>query len=230
MRRVVRAAARIAWSLALASLVAAAGAGLARAQAADTLGTISPRAASAADSTAGNTPSRTRVVGGTASSPRDSTRKRPWTEQPRIVMARSLLIPGWGQVHNRSWVKAVLVAGAESWLGVRIVQDQRALDDMLREIDEVRADTTQATLSVRRAREAELVNRYNARLNQRLGRQWLLGGAIAYAMVDAYVDAHFRGFDLEFQHDPALPPGTSPASPADRGGRFGLRVALRRDF
>ncbi len=145
-------------------------------------------------------------------------------------MARSLVIPAWGQVHNRSWLKAVLVAGAEGWLGVRIVQDQRALDDMLREIDAVRADTTQATLSARRARETELVNRYNARLDQRLGRQWLLGGAIAYAMVDAYVDAHFRGFDLEFQHDPALPPGTSPASSADRAGRFGLRVALRRDF
>ena len=53
---------------------------------------------------------------------------------------------------------------------------------------------------------------------------------IAYALVDAYVDAHFRGFDVEFRNDPALPAGTSPNAPAGGGGGPGVRLALRWDF
>jgi hypothetical protein len=74
------------------------------------------------------------------------------------------------------------------------------------------------------------VNEYNARLDQRLSREWLLGGVIAYALVDAYVDAHFRGFDVEFRNDPALPAGTSPAGPQGGGGGPGMRLALRWRF
>ncbi len=138
-------------------------------------------------------------------------------------MARSLLVPGWGQVHNRAWLKAVLVAGTEAWLGARIVQDERALEQTLLDLEQARRDIDQR-------RETELVNEYNALLDRRLGRQWMLGGVLAYALVDAYVDAHFRGFDLEFQNDPALPAGASPAVPAGRSGRHGVRLALRWDF
>jgi hypothetical protein len=42
---------------------------------------------------------------------------------------------------------------------------------------------------------------------------------IVYAMVDAYVDAHFRNFDVDFETDPALPGG----APAEAGGRLLLR-------
>jgi hypothetical protein len=153
----------------------------------------------------------------------DSARRRPWHQQPRTVMARSLLVPGWGQVHNRAWLKAGLVAGGEAWLAVLIVQDQRELDRLLREIDLARAASDQS-------REAGLVNLYNARLDRRLGRQWLFGGVLAYALVDAYVDAHFRGFDLEFRNDPALPAGRSPAAPGGRAAGSTLRLALRWTF
>ena len=161
--------------------------------------------------------------------PDTSRRKLPWHEQPRFVMARSLIVPGWGQLHNRSWIKAGLVAAAETWLGVSIVKDQRRLDDLLQEIDATHAGPD-STASERRRREAALVTEYNALLDQRLGRQWLLGGVLAYALVDAYVDAHFRDFDLEFQNDPALPPGSSPAAPAKQKNRLGFRVAIRRHF
>jgi hypothetical protein len=208
-------------------------AGPARAQVPDTTG-LSPVADSThklspADSAAAATP-HIRIVGERAPAVRDSVRKRPWHEQPRFVMARSLLIPGWGQLHNHSWIKAGLVAAAETWLGVRIVQDQRRLDHLLGDLDVTRANPDSLPASEVDARENSIVNEYNALLDQRLGRQWLLGGVLAYALIDAYVDANFRGFDLEFQHDPALPPGSRPATPADRGSRFGLRVAYRRDF
>ena len=182
------------------------------------------RAATPADSTAA--PPRIEVVGGTAVPPAstraDSARKQPWHEQPRFVMARSLLIPGWGQVHNRAWLKALLVAGTEGYLGARIAQDQRELDRLTRELADARARFDQQG-------EAELVNEYNARLDQRLGRQWLLGAALAYALVDAYVDANFRGFDVEFKNDPALPAGPPPV-PSGGGDRMGVRLLLRRHF
>ena len=79
------------------------------------------------------------------------------------------------------------------------------------------------------AREEALVNEYNARLDQRLGRQWLLGAVLAYALIDAYVDANFRGFDIEFLNDPALPAGPPSATPGSVDG-LGVRLLLRRHF
>jgi hypothetical protein len=62
--------------------------------------------------------------------------------------------------------------------------------------------------------------------------QWLLGGMLAYALIDAYVDAHFRTFDIDFRNDPALPRDESP-EPAPGGGRHdatGARLSLRWHF
>jgi len=163
---------------------------------------------------------------------RESARRRPWHDQPRFVMARSLLVPGWGQAHNRAWIKAVLVAGAEGWLGAEIVRDQRALDGWLNELDDVRAglaDTLRTDHAALASREVEVVNLYNARLEQRLARQWQFAAVLAYAMVDAYVDANFRHFDVEFRNDPALPPGRDPASGVRRGSTS-VRLGLRWDF
>ena len=50
----------------------------------------------------------------------------------------------------------------------------------------------------------------------------LLAGLIVYALLDAYVDAHFRGFDVEFDTDPALP--------ADAAAAPRLRAGLRWTF
>ena len=200
----------------------------------DTVRSLPPKTLPTAEDSAAVAPSNIRVVGpGARVATPDTARKRPWHDQPRFVMARSLIIPGWGQLHNRSWLKAGLVAAAETWLGVRIVKDTRRLDDLLTQIEPLQAiyDVHPDSLKPGQGQLLNaLVNEYNALLDQRLGRQWFLGGVLAYALVDAYVDAHFRGFDIEFQNDPALPPGSRPVTPADRGTRFGLRVSLRREF
>ena len=77
-------------------------------------------------------------------------------------------------------------------------------------------------------RYAAAANRYNARLDTYVGRQWMLGGVLAYALVDAYVDAHFRDFDIEFRHDPALPEQlpAEPAAPKGGGSARGERLSL----
>jgi len=161
------------------------------------------------------------VVGG-ANVPADSTH-RHWSDQPRFVMARSLLVPGWGQLHNHAWIKAAVVAGVEGLLIGRILDDQRQLDRLLGEVDVARHGSDADLLNA-------LVNEYNDRLDQRLARQWLLGGVVAYALVDAYVDANFRGFDVEFRHDPALPQGAPAGGPAGGGDDWGVRAALRWKF
>lgn len=145
---------------------------------------------------------------------------RPWSEQPRFVMLRSLLVPGWGQLHNRAWLKAAGVAGTEVWLISALLQDQHDLDGLLAEVDSARVAQDET-------RYAAAANRYNARLNTFVGRQWMLGGLLAYALVDAYVDAHFRDFDIEFKHDPALPEPLPADTPAPNGGGArGGRVSL----
>jgi hypothetical protein len=128
-----------------------------------------------------------------------------WSDQPRWVMMRSLIIPGWGQAHNGAWIKAVAVAGAETWLIVGAISDRDDLDRLQGEINDAAAagDAT---------RHDVLVNEYNDLLNKFVGKQWLLAGVVAYSLLDAYVDAHFKNFDIEFRNDPALQGGPSSAT------------------
>jgi hypothetical protein len=139
-----------------------------------------------------------------------------------VVMLRALVIPGWGQWHNHGYVKCVAVAGAEGWLGAGILSARSDLDRLLREVNAADAGSDPAASAAAR-------NRYNARLDQYVGRQWLLGGVLAYAMIDAYVDAHFRNFDLEFRTDPALPQDGARGAGAPAPGAV-PRLALRWTF
>ncbi|MEO5988946.1 MAG: DUF5683 domain-containing protein [Candidatus Eisenbacteria bacterium] len=150
-----------------------------------------------------------------------------WSEQPRVVMLRSLLVPGWGQFHNRAYLKSVLVAGGEGWFGARLVRDRLELRRLLEIVDRERAAGDPAGYEL-------AVNRYNARLDTFVSRQWLFAAVLAYALVDAYVDAHFRDFEIEFRMDPALPDGAPQdlglRAPGHKGGVAPARIALRWNF
>ena len=118
-------------------------------------------------------------------------RSGPFSE-PRWVMMRSLLFPGWGQAYNRSWFKALVIGGTEFLLIAGILDDQRALDDLQNDVDAVR-DSGGNPFDEEEA--------YNARLDQQIRRKWWLGGVVAYSMMDAYVDAHFRTFRMRLGPD-----------------------------
>ncbi len=155
-------------------------------------------------------------------------------------MIRSLVFPGWGQLQNHAWLKAALLGGADSYLRVRAVDDERRLRRMQPGVNAAQVAFNQADAAYQVAyqawaknptdpvliaaldstgaiRGAALTNfnavagSYNSLLNGQVSRLWLLGGVVIYAMVDAYVDAHFRNFKVEFEHDPALP-GGKPAT------------------
>ena len=157
-----------------------------------------------ADSFAAAGPRRYRIA------PMDSTRlrfHRGRFDAPRWVMMRSLLVPGWGQLHNGSWLKALLLGGGEVALIVGIVRDNDSLDGLRAAAERARVEADEATYNA-------AVQPYNDRLDRLTSREWLLGGVLVYALADAFVDAHFRDFELEFEIDPALPGGTPGAGGA----------------
>jgi uncharacterized protein DUF5683 len=104
---------------------------------------------------------------------------KPFFKSPTGIMFRSLLIPGWGQATNHAWVKAVLVAGAETALAVSVIQDTHQLETL------DPSSPQYATIYDHRQRNA-----------------WWLGGVVFLSMVDAYVDAHLKGFDVQLGPEP----------------------------
>ena len=128
-----------------------------------------------------------------------------WGDQPRFVMARSLLVPGWGQLHNGSPLKALGFAAGAGWLIATLVQDNRDVNRLFEQVNAA-ADAGDEEAFARYRTE------YNARLDDLSTHSWTLGAVVIVGMLDAYVDANFRGFDVEFRHDPALPegPGSVP--------------------
>ena len=159
------------------------------------------------------------MAGAAGAAPADTLRSTPagppnWSDQPRCVMMRSLLVPGWGQLHNSAWIKAAAVAGGEFWLLASLSTANRDLDQLQLAVDDARASGDAAAQNA-----ATLA--YNDKLDHFVSLQWLLGGVVAYALLDAYVDAHFRNFKVEFERDPAPPGDASPAR---------LRLDLRWNF
>jgi len=225
-------------------------------------GIAAPSAASASDTVSSRSPSLPAVPESlaTAAPPRPRrTLPRPGRfDQPRWVLLRSLLVPGWGQVHNRAWIKAALVMAGDGALRVRFFRDERRLNDLnglasdrLSELESADRTLTAAQAELAAA-EAEVppnpariaaaqaavaaannarvgasdayngaVLAYNAMLDTSINRRWLVGGVVLYALIDAYVDAHFKNFDVNLQFDPALPGGN---------GTPGARLQIRWAF
>jgi hypothetical protein len=105
-------------------------------------------------------------------------------KNPTGAMVRSILFPGWGQLYNGKWFKALLVFGLEAgFIGAAVYLNQKAHDDQ---------DTAE-----NRAFYAD----------QRNTNYWRTGVVILLSMLDAYVDAHLSDFDespdLSFNSLPA---------------------------
>src|SRR5262245_36811720 len=148
----------------------------------------------------------------------DTTRRQPPTEpkgfeRPSWVMMRSLAFPAWGQMHNHAWLKAGAIGATEGYLIARLVDDKLELNRLNRDIDRAAND---------RDKQQALVETYNARSNKFAGRQWWLGALLAYSMLDAYIDAHFRNFSIDLEDDPALPPEERHAA--------GLKLSWQEHF
>jgi hypothetical protein len=103
----------------------------------------------------------------------DSIRQRH--HSPSGAMWRSLLFPGWGQLYNRKYFKALIIGGGEiGFISGIYIQHQRFKD----------------------AREKGDEYAANFYRNDRNRLGWWLAGLILYSMADAYVDAQLWDFEI----------------------------------
>ncbi|MBN2000847.1 hypothetical protein JW935_25075 [candidate division KSB1 bacterium] len=101
----------------------------------------------------------------------DNNRDVRRSKSPSGAMLRSIVVPGWGQLYNGKWFKAILVAGTEIGLIANaVLQNQLAVQSINKFDREFYADNRSLSL-------------------------WWLGAVILYSMGDAYVDAHLYRFD-----------------------------------
>jgi hypothetical protein len=161
-------------------------------------------------------------VSARAQAPPDTARgerPRPWHERPWSIMARSAVLPGWGQLKNGRPLKAGVALALEGFAGVRLVRAWRDVDAAARREDEAFAIGDEAAAAAARAD-------YDRAYNRRSTAGWILGAAVALSMLDAYVDAHLIQFDADFGSDPALPDDASGAAlPGTPGPRLSLRLS-----
>ena len=102
---------------------------------------------------------------------------------PTGALLRSLAVPGWGQFYNRKYIKALVVAAGETYCIVQAVRHWDFADqawDLYTSEDDI-----------------DYYYMYDFHQDRRNLFLWLSGLAIFLSMVDAYVDAHLAGFDVD---------------------------------
>jgi hypothetical protein len=113
------------------------------------------------------------------------------------AMLRSLVVPGWGQLYNRSYIKAIVFAGIEVTQMIIISQKHdemmaaKRFDAHPEQFDEESEDWASATNDNHKASA-------NARHARELRNKtiWWFAGALMLSIGDAYVDAHLYGLDF----------------------------------
>ena len=98
------------------------------------------------------------------------------SKSPKGAMIRSAIIPGWGQVYNKKYIKALVYLGGESYFIYRY----SAID---KDVNKLKTDENLI--------DAE--NKIEDKEHERNGWLWLLGGGYLLALGDAFVDAHLYG-------------------------------------
>ncbi len=107
------------------------------------------------------------------------------TQSPSIAALKSFLVPGLGQAGNEKWIKAGLFFGAYTGLlgwSVAINQDKQDAEGHFNSASSA-ADSLFWQSEVDR-----LESNRNAKF-------WFAGATMLLSVIDAYVDAHLRGFD-----------------------------------
>jgi hypothetical protein len=134
-------------------------------------------------------------------------------------MARSAILPGWGQFKNGRPLKAGIAIALEGVALAKVIQAGNDADDALARESDALAHGDAAGADAARAD-------YDAAFNRRTTAGWVLGLSVVLSMVDAYVDAHLLQFDADFGPDPALPDDATGI----RTGSYETRASLRWSF
>ena len=130
------------------------------------------------------------------------------TQQPTVALFKSLLVPGLGQLGNRRYIKAGVVAGLELWLISKAIDFDRQSDNA--------RDAYENTTNITQRRSLYL--EYDRLRKSRGKYTWLAGFTVFISMFDAYVDAHLSGSPTDRRNDKF----SFDLVPDDQGGAVAL--------
>ncbi len=115
----------------------------------------------------------------------DSTNyERRLYQNPTVALFRSMVAPGWGQLGNRRYLKAVVFAGLQTWMIGSAIHYGRQAADHKEQFEQ--AETVAA--------RNDWYGVYEDRRDERNKFTWFAAIVAFVAMFDAYVDAHLSGF------------------------------------
>jgi hypothetical protein len=127
---------------------------------------------------------------------------------PSVVTLESLILPGLGQASNGKWLKgAGFFAAYGGFITWGILKNQDLQDAQGRLNAAAEADRPGLTQEVNGLRDG------------RNAKYWFAGLTLLLSMVDAYVDAHLRGFDQRIDAKVGLVPG-------DSGPEWAIRLTV----
>lgn len=101
---------------------------------------------------------------------------------PTITLFKSMLVPGWGQITNKRYVKAAIAIGLETWFITGAIVNGSKMNQAL--------DNFHAYPD-----ETQFFYDYQYYQGNRSDYLWLLGITVFVSMFDAYVDAHLRPYE-----------------------------------
>lgn len=105
---------------------------------------------------------------------------------PTGALFRSAIIPGWGQLYNRKYLKALIFLGGEGYLVYSIRKDWKEAD---------RHEANFRSAFDDPAYQAIEFNKYQDSRDARNLKMWILAATVFYSMFDAYVDAQLANFN-----------------------------------
>jgi hypothetical protein len=150
---------------------------------------------------------------------------------PRSVMFKSLMIPGWGQITNRQVWKVPIIYGAFAGIGYythylhQEYKDYRAAYyNSFPENDDFRFGPTPERLEGVNANQ--LQSNRNSLRNQRDFMFVVMGLAYGLNVLDAYVFAHMRSFDVS--DDLSAKTTIGPALLADQSPGVSVRLTFSK--
>lgn len=106
------------------------------------------------------------------------------TQNPTKALLKSMVLPGWGQLGNKKYVKAVLFAGFDAWMVLSALHYGRQASDYRDQYN----NATEISL------KNEYYGLYLDRKDERNKFTWFAVITSFIAMFDAYVDAHLSGY------------------------------------
>ncbi len=107
-------------------------------------------------------------------------------QNPTKAIFKSMLIPGWGQIGNRKYLKAGIYASLESFWVILALDYRSQANDYFDKYS--KSDSL--------SDKNEFHRLYDEKKNKRNRYYWFFGLTTFISMFDAYVDAHLSGFPI----------------------------------